>query len=143
MNTPSGHHEFHSHEGIKTSSNRSFGLVFAGVFALLAFWGWYKAGAWWAVHLAVSAIFTSLALIHPAVLALPNRLWTKLGLLLSKIVNPIVMGLIFFIIFTPVAVFRRMRGEDALKLKFDKGAQSYWIVRDPPGPAPDSMKEQF
>jgi hypothetical protein len=138
------HHEYRSsHHDIKTSSNRSFGLVFGGVFALLALWSWYKAGTWWPVHLAISAVFTLLALLFPAVLAPANRLWTKLGFLLAKIVNPIVMGIIFFALFTPVAMFLRARGKDLLSLKLDRNASSYWISRDPPGPAPESMKEQF
>jgi hypothetical protein len=143
MAKPSDHHEFVSHHDIKTSSNRSFGLVFGGVFALLALWSWYRAGAWWPVHLCISALCSFLALFFSDVLAPANRLWTKLGLLLAKIVNPIVMGLIFFVIFTPVALLLRARGKDLLSLKFDRNASSYWISRDPPGPAPESMKEQF
>ncbi len=143
MATTSGHHEFRAHEEVKTASNRSFGLVFGGAFAVLAFWSWYKGGHLWPVHIAVSAVFTLLALIYPAILEWPNKIWTKLGLLLSRIVNPIVMGLIFYLVFTPVAVIRRMRGHDPLRLKFARSATSYWIARDPPGPAPDSMKEQF
>jgi hypothetical protein len=138
------HHEYRSsHHDIKTSSNRSFGLVFGGVFALLALWSWYKAGTWWPVHLAISAVCTFLAVFFADVLAPANRIWTKLGFLLAKIVNPIVMGLIFFVVFTPVAMFLRARGKDLLRLKFDRNAASYWINRDPPGPAPESMKEQF
>jgi hypothetical protein len=143
MAAPSGHHEFRADEEVKTSSNRSFGLVFGGAFALLAFWSWYKAGHFWPVHIAISAVCTVLALTRPAILEWPNRAWTKLGLVLSRIVNPIVMGLIFFVLFTPVGVIRRLRGHDPLRLKFHEGATSYWIVRDPPGPAPDSMNEQF
>jgi hypothetical protein len=139
----SDHHEYRSHHDIKTSSNRSFGLVFGGVFALLALWSWYRGGAWWPVHLSISAVCTFLALFFSDVLARPNRIWTKLGLLLAKIVNPIVMGLIFFGIFTPIAVLLRARGKDLLRLKFDRNASSYWISREPPGPAPESMKEQF
>jgi hypothetical protein len=143
MAKPSDHHEFVSHHDIKTSSNRSFGLVFGGVFALLAFWSWHKSGAWWPVHLCISALCTFLAVFFSDVLAPANRIWTKLGLLLARIVNPIVMGLIFFVIFTPIAMLLRARGKDLLGLKFDRNASSYWISRDPPGPAPQSMKEQF
>jgi hypothetical protein len=139
----SDHHEYRSHQEIKTSSNRSFGFVFGGAFALLGFWSWYKGGTWWPVFLSISALCTLLAAFFPAVLAPLNRIWTKLGLLLAKIVNPIVMGVIFFFLFTPIAVFLRARGKDLLNLKFDRNMSSYWIDRDPPGPAPGSMKEQF
>jgi hypothetical protein len=117
--------------------------VFGGVFALLALWNWYKGGAWWPVYLSISALCTFLAQFFSDVLAPANRIWTKLGWLLAKVVNPIVMGLIFFVIFTPIAVLLRARGKDLLRLKFDRNASSYWINRDPPGPAPESMKEQF
>ncbi|HXO71380.1 MAG TPA: SxtJ family membrane protein [Bradyrhizobium sp.] len=143
MAEPSDHHEYRSHHDIKTSSNRSFGLVFGGVFALLALWSWHKGGAWWPVHLSISVVCMFLAVFFSDVLAPANRIWTKLGLLLAKIVNPVVMGLIFFVIFTPIAVFLRLRGKDLLNLKFDRNASSYWISREPPGPAPESMKEQF
>jgi hypothetical protein len=139
----SEHHEYRSHQEIKTSSDRSFGLVFGGAFALLGGLNWYKGGTWWPAYLSISASCTFLAAFFPAVLAPTNRIWTKLGLLLAKIVNPIVMGIVFFVLFTPIAVFLRARGKDLLNLKFDRDAPSYWIDRDPPGPAPESMKEQF
>lgn len=143
MASLSDHHEFRSHLEIKTSSNRSFGLVFSAVFALLGAASWYKSGAWWPVHGIVAAAFLLLAIIRPAALAGPNRLWTKLGLLLSRVVSPIVMGIIFFVIFMPIGIILRWRGKDLLRMKFDKAASTYWIVREPPGPAPDSMGEQF
>lgn len=143
MATQSDHHEYRSHRGVKASSDRSFGFVFGGVFTLLGIWSWYKGGARWPVHLSISVLCTVLAAFFPAVLAPANRIWTKLGFLLAKIVNPIVMGIIFFVLFTPVAIFLRGRGKDLLNLKFDQNASSYWIDRDPPGPEPASMKEQF
>jgi hypothetical protein len=139
----SDHHEYRQHQDIKSSSNRSFGFVFGGAFALLGCLSWYKGGAWWPVFLPISALCTLLAALFPDVLAPANRIWTKLGFLLAKIVNPIVMGIVFFALFTPVAIFLRARGKDLLNLKFDRNASSYWIERDPPGPAPESMKEQF
>lgn len=140
----SDHHEYRSHhDEIKTSSNRSFGFVFGGAFALLGCLNWYRVGIWWPVFLSIAALFGILAAFFPAVLAPINRIWTKLGFLLAKIVNPIVMGIVFFVLFTPIAVYLRARGKDLLNLKFDRNAASYWIDRDPPGPAPASMKEQF
>jgi hypothetical protein len=72
-----------------------------------------------------------------------NWAWTKLGLLLGKIVNPIVIGILFFLVFVPAAVVMRMLGKDALRLKPDRSRSSYWIVRNPPGPQPESMLRQF
>jgi len=72
-----------------------------------------------------------------------NKLWFHFGLLLHKIVSPLVMGLLFFVTVTPIGLLMRTLGKTPLKLEFDKDADSYWILRDPPGPAPDTMKRQF
>ena len=93
--------------------------------------------------LTVAAVILTIALIRPALLAPFNRVWMKFGLLLHKITNPIIMGLIFFLAVTPTAVVMRAIGKDPLRRKFDKSAQSYWIERVPPGPEPESMKQQF
>ena len=84
-----------------------------------------------------------LGLIAPAILAPLNRGWTRLGLLLFKVVNPIVLGLIFLVTIVPIGLLLRAFGKDPLRLKFEPQAPSYWIPRDPPGPAPDSMPHQF
>ncbi len=67
----------------------------------------------------------------------------KFGLLLHRVVNPLTMGVIFFFTVTPIALMFRILGKDPLRLKLDPEAKSYWIYRDPPGPRPDSMKQQF
>ena len=72
-----------------------------------------------------------------------NRLWFRFGLLLNSIVSPIVMGLLFYLIITPFALFMRLTGKDLLHLRRDPEAASYWIQREPPGPAPDTIKNQF
>jgi hypothetical protein len=129
---------------IEGSSNRSFGLVFAAVFLVIAMWPLvFGRGAprWWA--LIVGAAFALLALAAPAVLAVPNRAWTKLGLLLGKIVSPIVLGLLFFAVFTPMGWVLRAMGKDPMRLKRDTAAASYWIERKPPGPPPESLNNQF
>lgn len=130
-------------ETVKGSSDRSFGLTFAAVALILAgIWFWRERAAW-PYALAVAAIFAVLALAAPQVLAPLNRVWLKIGLLLHRVVNPIVMGLLFFGCITPMGVFMRLLGKDLLHLRFDRQATSYWISREPPGPAPDSMRNQF
>ena len=130
-------------EHIEGSSDRSFGFVFAVVFLIIAAWP-LLAGVgvrWWAV--AVAAAFAAIALAMPSLLAVPNRLWMKFGLLLGKIVSPIALGILFYGAFTPLGVVMRWLGKDPLRLKLDAQAKSYWIDRDPPGPPPASMTNQF
>ena len=88
-------------------------------------------------------MFALIALAKPALLAWLNRLWIKLGVLLGKVVSPIALGILFYGVLAPVGKVMRFAGKDPLRLKFDPGADSYWIPRDPPGPPPDSMTNQF
>ena len=128
---------------IQSSSDRSFGFVFAAVFLIVALYPLFHAAGIriWAV--AVSGVFLLLAALVPQVLAPANRLWTKFGLLLHHIVSPIALGILFFLVVTPTALLMRLFGKDPLRLRFDPAADSYWIKRDPPGPAADSLKNQF
>jgi hypothetical protein len=83
------------------------------------------------------------ALLYPAALNPLNRAWLKFGLLLHKVVNPIVMGLLFYGTVLPTGLVFRALGKDILRLRRQPEADSYWIVRQPPGPAPETMKDQF
>ncbi len=128
----------------KLPSERRFGALFTLVFAALGVWGYYKgwnpsASIAWITASAVIAIVT---LAAPRLLAPFNLAWFKLGLLMGKVVSPIVLGVIFFVILTPVAVLGRLFGRDELRLK-RRPVQSYWIDRVPPGPEGDSFKNQF
>lgn len=139
-----GHHEnLAREETVQGGSDRAFGLVFAVVFAIVAGWPLLGGGAprWWA--LAVAAGFLAVALARPALLAPLNRLWTRFGLLLHRVVNPLVMGVMFFLLITPMGLVLRLLGKDPMRLRRDPAAASYWIVREPPGPAPETMKQQF
>jgi predicted membrane metal-binding protein len=139
------HEEFTRKETVQGSSDRSFGFVMAAFFGLVALFpllhGPLSSIRWWAV--VVAAFFLALALLWTAPLRPLNRAWLKLGLLLSKIVSPIVMTVLFYATVTPFGVLMRWAGKDPLRLRRDTTAASYWIPREPPGPAPDSMKQQF
>ena len=138
------HHELRrSHEPAATSSDRSFGLVFAGFFALLTLHNWWHGGRAWPIELAVAALCLAAALIRPHLLHWPNRAWTKLGSVLGAIVTPIVMGLLFFLVVTPIGLLMRVAGKDSLRRHGPRHGDSYWIVREPPGPSGESMTEQF
>jgi len=128
---------------MKGSSDRAFGLVVGGLFMLLGSWPivhgfaprWYLVGP--------AAFLVLFGLVAPRVLAPLNRAWMRLGLLLHRIVAPVLMGIVFFGVVLPIGLFMRLRRKDLLRLKFDRRATSYWIVRDPPGPAPEGLKNQF
>ena len=125
------------------SSDRSFGFVFATVFALIGCWPllrWQPPRLW---ALAIAAAFALLALIRPQILRPLNRVWLALGRLLHKIVSPLVMGIIFFTVVTPTGWMMRLRGKDVLSLKRRSDLDSYWIKRGPPQSEAETMKHQF
>ena len=137
------HEEFNRDQHIEGSSDRVFGLVFAAVFLIIAGWPLFHGDAirWWSVGVAI--VFALVALVKPALLAGLNRLWMKLGVLLGKVVSPIALGILFYVVITPVGMVIRLSGKDPLRLKFQPDADSYWIQREPPGPHPGSMNNQF
>lgn len=138
-----GHESFHRDESIQGSSNRSFGFVFAVVFALIGLFPLISGGGLRLWSIAIAVGFLIVALVVPAALAPLNRFWLRFGLLLHKIVNPIVLGIMFFLVITPMGVLMRLFGKDLLKLRYDPNAASYWVGRAPPGPAPKSLDHQF
>ena len=129
---------------VEVGSERGFGIVFAVVFTIVGLWpltGESGQVRMWA--LVVAAAFLVAAFVFPAILKPLNLLWFKFGLLLHKIVNPLVMGLLFFSTVTPTALIFKLLGKDPLRLKAQPEADSYWIPRDPPGPERGGMKNQF
>jgi hypothetical protein len=139
-----GSHELQARESVtRTASNRSFGLVLAGFFALLGGLSLYRGAAHWPLWLVLACGFAALALSRPRLLASLNRLWTAFGLLLHRVVSPIVLALIFFGCILPTGLLMRLFGKDPLRRRLEAAAESYWLARDPPGPAPDTFKNQF
>jgi hypothetical protein len=117
-------------------SDRKFGWTFAGFFLLV--------GALYHPWLiALAGLVAIVTLTRAEWLAPAKHAWMKLGDLLGRIVSPIVMAVIYFAIFTPAAFAMRLAGRDALSLRLDKALPTYWVRRDPPGPADDSFKEPF
>ena len=137
------HESFERDEDIKGSSDRAFGVTFAVVFAVLAGISAWRGGGSWPYTLSTSAVFAFVALAAPGLLAPLNRLWLKFGLMLHKVTTPLILGLMFYLIVTPTPLVVRLLGKDLLRLKGDREAPSYWIERQPPGPSPDSMPNQF
>ena len=144
MRRAADHHEFGRRAALPDpSSDRLFGLVFAGVFVIVAIYNWWYGGALWPLYLGIALLFVASALLRPNVLSPLNRLWTRFGLLIGMMVSPIVLGLLFILVVTPVGLMMRLTGKDPLRLRRESGVGSYWIVQHPPGPPGDSMGDQF
>jgi hypothetical protein len=125
-------------------SNTRFGLLFALIFATgsgYLFWKGKYPGA--SILVLVAVALVGIVLTRSSLLTPLNRMWFAFGLLLGRIVSPVVLGVLFFAIVTPVALFGKLFGRDPLRLRKRKEATSHWIQRDPVGPAADSFKHQF
>jgi hypothetical protein len=130
-------------EVIEPGSDRSFGLVVGGVLGAIGAYQLVSASAWYLWFLAPGAMLIVLGLFAPRVLRPLNVGWTRLGLLLGRVITPIVMFLIYAISVVPTAIALRLAGKDLLQLKPRPDQSSYWHVREPPGPPPESLRDQF
>ena len=127
---------------VELPSNRKFGFFFTIAFAVAAAYFFYAANITWAyVFIAAAAIFMFITLIKSDALLPLNKLWMRFGLLLGMLVSPIVLGVIFFGLFTPISMLMRLSGRDELRLKFSRKA-SHWITRNEPIKS-ESFKNQF
>ena len=124
-------------------SNRSFGWTFTGFFILAGAYGLWHGGAASLPMLALAAVLALVTLTRAAWLTPLNRAWMKLGELMGRVVSPLVLGVIFFAVFTPVGLLMRAFGRDAMCRRFEPARPSYWVERDPPGPADDSYRNMF
>ena len=124
-------------------SHRSFGVLFVAVFALVGSYVWWRGGSlhpWW---FGLSASTLLVTLVAPGLLAPLNRAWMRLASILNTIVSPIVLGIMFFGVFAPIGIVMRLAGRDAMRRRLDPGARTYWQERDPPGPDPSGLPNQF
>lgn len=128
---------------VKIGTDRNFGFVFT-IFCLVVggFLLWSGNNKFW-FWLAGAGVFALTALLTPRVLHPLNLLWFKFGMLLHHIITPIVLGLMFFVVFTPIGLLMRLTRKQSLSLKIDPEANTYWIYRKPPGPPPGSFHNQF
>jgi hypothetical protein len=129
-------------EEVQTASDRSFGILFSVVFLILGLWPLRHGMPVRTWMLVVSVALLLVALVLPRVLHPANIVWSRIGMLLHKVVNPLVTGLLFYLVFTPVGILLRMFGKDVLKLEKHAG-DTYWIVRTPASSDPGSMTRQF
>jgi predicted membrane metal-binding protein len=132
-----------NHTEPKIGSERNFGIVFAAVFVTIALWPLIRAEKAHLWLLPIAIIFLAAAFLAPRTLAPLNRLWFRIGILLGKVVTPLVMGVLWLAVLTPIGLLMRLFGRDPLRLKRQPAAKSYWIERSPPGPIAGSLKNQF
>ncbi|MCS6854727.1 MAG: SxtJ family membrane protein [Elioraea sp.] len=137
------HEDYAREEDIVPPSERAFGLTVGGILCLIAAVGVALTGrlSWISGPLGgLGLLLVALALAAPRALALPNRAWLRFGLALSAVVTPVVLGLVFFLVVTPIGLALRLAGKRPLALRFDPARASYWEERrTPPGP----MRRQF
>ena len=124
---------------IKIGSNKSFGIVFAIVFSLIALWPLLKGDEIRLWSLIISIIFLILGFMNSKILTPLNKLWFKLGIFLGNFIAPIIMGIIFFFVVTPTGIIMKLLGKDLIRLK-KNNENSYWIKKKD---IKSSMKNQF
>ena len=127
-------------DSIKISSNRSFGIFFFVVFLFIALYPITYSEDIRIWSLIISFIFIILGLLNSKILTPLNKLWFKFGVILGKIISPIIMGIIFFLVVTPIGLIMKVLGKDLLRLKYNKKDNTYWIEKNGPK---SKMKNQF
>lgn len=139
------HEGFVEHGPAKAPTDRKFGLTLGGLFLAFALVRWWRghAGPVTAAMVMAGATLLLFGLLAPRLLGPLNRAWMRLGAMLAAIVNPIVMLLMFALIFTPVALVMRLKGRDGLGLRRKPAGESYWHIRNPADPAADRLRHQF
>ena len=124
-------------------SDRNFGFTMAAVFALIGSLGLYKGSSHALIWLGIAAVFAGLTLWRPQSLGVANRAWLKLGLLMYRVVNPVIMAILFFGAILPIGLAMRLFGKDFLSLQRDRASRSYWLPRSDSRPVSESMRQQF
>jgi hypothetical protein len=130
-------------EVIVGPSDRNFGFTMAAVFALIGGFGLYTGSSHAPVWLCVAAAFAGITLWRPQTLNPANRAWLKLGLLMYRVVNPVIMAILFFGAILPIGLAMRLFGKDFLNLARDRSSPTYWLPRADPRPPSESMRQQF
>jgi hypothetical protein len=143
MNADTLHEDFLRNSDEPRSSERNLGITFAVVFALIGGIKLYDGKVSGLVWIAFAALFLLLAFFWVAPLRPLNVAWHRFGMILFRIVNPVIMAIVFYLTVLPIGIIRRLVGSDPLRLALDPAAKSYWQERRPPGPSGDAMRNQF
>ena len=137
-------HENTDHsEVIEPGSDRSFGLVVGGILTSVGIYQFFAGSGFFVWILGPGVALVLGGIVAPRMLHPLNIAWTHLGILLGKVVTPVVMFIVFVISVVPIGLMLRLAGKDLLRLKPATRDASYWIERTPPGPPPESLKDQF
>jgi hypothetical protein len=136
------HEDFSRADDTAIGSERNFGLTIGAALALLGALSWYRGGVYWPWLVAAAVVFALAALAAPTLLRPLNRIWFRLGLLLARIMQPVVLGLMFYAILTPFAVMFRRFAKQPLGIGPQTGTSSYWITRAAERPK-DDLRNQF
>ena len=137
------HEDLHRDHEVVGPSDRRFGLTIGIVLALIGAWKLAHWSPWGYLWAALAAALVGFALAAPAALGPLNKAWLRLGLLLYRVVNPVVMAILFYGTILPIGLVLRACGKDVLRLQWDRGAPSYWIARSEERPLSESMRQQF
>lgn len=137
------HETFVSHRTVRKGSDRSFGVIFAVLFVVIGLWPLWSGNTPRLWALGIAGLFLLLAWLRPTLLKPLNNVWLLLGLLLHRVVTPLVMGVMYYGTIVPVGLLLKAFGKDLLRQKQQPAAETYWIRREPPGPEHGSMSRQF
>ena len=141
--TPQFHEDLHRTETKPAPSNRAFGLTVGPILVLLSLRPLLAHRTpWWGLTAAGAALLL-VALVVPKTLGPLNRAWMALGDLLGRLIGPVMLGMIFYLVVTPTGWLLRLRGADSMRRRMDPSRASYWQPRQPSGPAPETMSNQF
>lgn len=137
------HETFVRGQAIKSSSDRSFGLVFAALFAIIGLSPLRHHMPIYSWALALAVVFLAFAALVPSALHPFNLAWTWVAIMLQRVTTPVVMSILFYLLITPMALLMRLFGKSPIRRCFDRQAATYWIKRNPAGPLPESLRNQF
>ena len=137
------HENLQRNNQIAGPSNRNFGLTFAVVFGILAAITSYRGSSWAVAWSSLSGVVLTLTWLAPQLLSPLNWAWLKLGLLLHRVTNPILMGIMFYFVIFPIGLLLRIFGKDLLRLKREPSSDTYWIIRTDGRSPSTAMREQF
>jgi len=143
MATGTLHEDLRREDQTAGPSDRKFGLTLGIVLALIAVLKLVERSNWGIIWSVLAVALIGCALLRPSLLSVPNTIWLKFGLLLHRIVNPIIMAILFFGTILPIGLLMRVLGKDPLRLRLDKAADSYWLPRSDERPQSEAMRQQF
>jgi hypothetical protein len=127
----------------KKPSNRSIGLLLVVIFAVIFGWLRLITGVTYLWLLALCALLLVIAAFRPILLSRVNQMWMGLANLLHRVVNPLILGCLFFLVFAPIGILRRISGGDPLRLRSNSKRTTYWIARTKSGSIGSNMHDQF